>query len=74
MDFGWSFIRPISKGVLYALKKMHGFIPNYGFVLIVFAFLVKLIVYPLTKKKLPVNVGHAGPCTRDKLAEREIQV
>lgn len=50
MDFGWSFIRPISKGVLYALKKMHGFIPNYGFVLIVFAFLVKLIVYPLTKK------------------------
>jgi YidC/Oxa1 family membrane protein insertase len=29
---------------------MHGFIPNYGFVLIVFAFLVKLIVYPLTKK------------------------
>ena len=50
MDFGWSFIRPISKGVLYALKSMHGFIPNYGFVLIVFAFLIKLIVYPLTKK------------------------
>ena len=50
MDFGWSFIRPISKGVLYALKKMHTVIPNYGFVLIVFAFLVKLIVYPLTKK------------------------
>ena len=50
MDFGWSFIRPISKGVLYALKSMHGVIPNYGFVLIVFAFLIKLIVYPLTKK------------------------
>jgi len=50
MDFGWSFIRPISKGVLYALKSMHGIIPNYGFVLIVFAFLIKLIVYPLTKK------------------------
>ena len=50
MDFGWSFIRPISKGVLYTLKKMHGTIPNYGFVLIVFAFLVKILVYPLTKK------------------------
>ena len=50
MDFGWSFIRPISKGVLYMLKKMHEHIPNYGFVLIVFAFLVKLLVYPLTKK------------------------
>ena len=50
MDFGWSFIRPISKGVLFALKKMHGFIPNYGYVLIVFAFIIKILVYPLTKK------------------------
>ena len=50
MDFGWSFIRPISKGVLFALKKMHGVIPNYGYVLIVFAFVVKVLVYPLTKK------------------------
>ena len=50
MDFGWAFIRPISKGVLYSLKLMHNHIPNYGFVLIVFAFLVKLLVYPLTKK------------------------
>ena len=50
MDFGWSFIRPISKGVLYTLKKMHGTVPNYGFVLIIFAFLVKMLVYPLTKK------------------------
>ena len=51
MDFGWPpFIRPISKGVLFMLKKMHEHIPNYGFVLIVFAFLVKLLVYPLTKK------------------------
>lgn len=50
MDFGWAFIRPISKGVLYALKEMHQYIPNYGFVLIVFSFLVKILVYPLTKK------------------------
>lgn len=50
MDFGWSFIRPISKGVLFALKKMHGIIPNYGYVLIVFAFIIKIIVYPLTRK------------------------
>jgi len=50
MDFGWSFIRPISKGVLFALKKMHGVIPNYGYVLIVFAFMIKILVYPLTKK------------------------
>ena len=50
MDFGWAIIRPISKGVLWALKSMHSYIPNYGIVLIIFSVLVKLAVYPLTKK------------------------
>ena len=50
MDFGWAIIRPISKGVLWALKSMHNYIPNYGIVLIIFSILVKLAVYPLTKK------------------------
>ena len=50
MDFGWSFIRPISKGVLYTLTRMHDYIPNYGYVLILFSVLVKILVYPLTKK------------------------
>tara|TARA_A100001015_G_scaffold321541_1_gene452849 strand:- start:2371 stop:4044 length:1674 start_codon:yes stop_codon:yes gene_type:complete len=50
MDFGWSPIRPISKGVLFTLTELHRYIPNYGFVLILFSFLVKLVVYPLTKK------------------------
>ena len=50
MDFGWAIIRPISKGVLWALKSMHNYIPNYGIVLIIFSILVKLTVYPLTKK------------------------
>lgn len=50
MDFGWSFIRPVSKAVLFSLKRMHEYIPNYGVVLIVFSFLVKILVFPLTKK------------------------
>ena len=50
MDFGWAIVRPISKGVLWVLKTMHGFIPNYGVILIIFSILIKLIVYPLTKK------------------------
>ena len=50
MDFGWAIIRPISKGVLWALKSMHKHIPNYGVVLIIFSILVKLVVYPLTKR------------------------
>ena len=50
MDFGWGFIRPISKGVLFSLKRIHDYIPNYGVVLIVFSILVKILVFPLTKK------------------------
>ena len=50
MNFGWSFIRPISKGVHYLLIKMNTVIPNYGVVLIIFSLLIKILVYPLTKK------------------------
>ena len=50
MNFGiWPVIH-ISKIVLWTLKKLHEVIPNYGYILIVFAFVVKLLVYPLTKK------------------------
>tara|TARA_B100001564_G_C20657659_1_gene679994 strand:+ start:356 stop:1969 length:1614 start_codon:yes stop_codon:yes gene_type:complete len=50
MDFGWAIIRPISKAVLWVLKTMHTVIPNYGIILIIFSILVKIIVYPLTKR------------------------
>ena len=50
MDFGWAIIRPISKSVLWVLKSMNKVIPNYGVILIIFSVLVKLIVYPLTKR------------------------
>ncbi len=50
MSFGIAPIRGIGRGVLYLLKTFHGFIPNYGVVLIIFSILVKIVVYPLTKK------------------------
>jgi YidC/Oxa1 family membrane protein insertase len=50
MNFGIFFVRPISKAVLWVLKKLHNYIPNYGYVLIIFSFAVKILVYPLTKK------------------------
>ena len=50
MNFGIAPIRPISKGVLWLLKFLHQFIPNYGLVLVLFSILVKILVYPLTKK------------------------
>ncbi len=50
MNFGWSFIRVIAKGVLHLLVVLYGVIPNYGVVLVIFSVLVKIVVYPLTKK------------------------
>ena len=50
MNFGWVIIRPIAKGILWVLKSMHAFVPNYGVILIIFSIMVKLLVYPLTKK------------------------
>ena len=50
MDFGWLFIRPIAKVSLLIFTFLYEFIPNYGVVIIIFSFLVKILVFPLTKK------------------------
>ena len=50
MNFGWTIIRPVAKAVLWVLKSMHTYIPNYGLILIIFSIMVKMLVYPLTKK------------------------
>jgi YidC/Oxa1 family membrane protein insertase len=44
------YLRPISIPILQAFKLLHSFIPNYGFVIILFSILIKLILHPLTKK------------------------
>ena len=59
INWGWSFIRPISKLILKLLKFLHnpfsGFIINYGIVLILFAFLIRILTGPLTKKATVSN-------------------
>ncbi len=54
MSLGAAFIiRPISEYVIiptFQFLKM--FIPNYGFVLIIFSILVKIVLHPLTKSSL----------------------
>ncbi len=49
---GLSFVtRPISEYVLLPLFTfLHKFIPNYGFVIIVLSIIIKIVLYPLTKK------------------------
>lgn len=50
MDFGWTAIQPFAKIVLKSFIFLNSLIPNYGIVLIVFAILIKILTYPLTKK------------------------
>ena len=50
MNFGWGFIRPIGRAVLWSFVKIHTVIPNYGLVIVIFSILIKILVYPLTHK------------------------
>ncbi len=54
VDYGWDFFewltRPLARLVFIpAFTFLASFIPGYGFVIIVFAILIKLVLYPLTK-------------------------
>ena len=52
--FGLKFIiRPIAEYVLLPLFNfLHSFIPNYGFVIILFSLIIKFVLYPLTKSSM----------------------
>ena len=50
MNLGWAPIRPLGRLITWSLTKMFQIIPNYGFVIIIFAFVVKILLNPLTKK------------------------
>jgi len=50
MNLGWAPIRPLGRLITWSLTKMFKIIPNYGFVIILFAIIVKILLNPLTKK------------------------
>ncbi|MBN1362625.1 MAG: YidC/Oxa1 family insertase periplasmic-domain containing protein [Sedimentisphaerales bacterium] len=43
-------INPLAFGILAIMKGMHAFIPNYGVVIIILVFLMRLVMHPITKK------------------------
>lgn len=50
MDMGWPGISNIAIYMLKFIVWLHTLIPNYGFVIIIFSFIIKIIFYPLTHK------------------------
>ncbi|MHC4842552.1 MAG: YidC/Oxa1 family insertase periplasmic-domain containing protein [Planctomycetota bacterium] len=45
-----SIIGPLAFGILALMKWMYGFIGNYGVVIMILVFLIRIILHPLTKK------------------------
>lgn len=54
MDFGWRFIvRPISIYVLFPfIMLLHGFISNWGLVIIIFSIVIKLVTIPFSRSQM----------------------
>ena len=50
IDLGWPIIRDISRVLLIVFLAAYDYVPNYGWVLILFAVAIKILVYPLTHK------------------------
>jgi len=50
VDLGARWIRPLSRTILGILIWMHGILPNYGVVIILFSSAINLLFFPLTYK------------------------
>jgi YidC/Oxa1 family membrane protein insertase len=52
MNFGWTILRPFSIAFMYTLEFLYKIVRNYGWAIIIFAILIKLLMHPLTKKSM----------------------
>ena len=50
MDLGFPIVREISKVLIVLFVEAYQIVPNYGWVIVLFAVVVKILVYPLTHK------------------------
>ncbi|MBN2414811.1 membrane protein insertase YidC [bacterium] len=50
MNWGWSLIKPISIAFFYVLQFLYGIVGNYGWAIIIFSIMIKIVLYPLTRK------------------------
>lgn len=52
-----NWFKPLSFFILWLMKAMYEFIPNYGLVIIILVLLVRLILHPVTKKSQVSMMG-----------------
>jgi YidC/Oxa1 family membrane protein insertase len=73
-----AIINPLAFGILAAMKWMYGFIHNYGVVIIILVFLIRIVIHPLTKKSQVSmsKMGELGPKAeeiRQKYAKDKVE-
>jgi YidC/Oxa1 family membrane protein insertase len=61
-DYGW--LTPLSAPMFWALDKIHGFVGNWGWAIVIFTVLLKLVLYPLSAS------GYKGMAQMRALAPR----
>lgn len=49
IDLGWGPIRPVAEVTLFLLRQFHRVIPNWGWTIIIFSVVTKLLFWPLTR-------------------------
>ena len=52
IDFGWSWVEPLTRFFHWMLSALHVFIPNYGLAIIVLTIMVRVVTAPLTTKQM----------------------
>ena len=52
VDFGWHLLRPFAIAIFWLFTTIHKAVPNYGFVLMLFAVVMQAIFWPLSLKTI----------------------
>ncbi len=52
VDLGWWWLAPITQFLLWLLKLIYAVIPNYGWVIIIFTILMKLLLLPIAHTQM----------------------
>jgi len=50
VELGWGPFQPFAIAILWFITALHSFIPNYGWVIIAFTVVMKLVLFPLSRK------------------------
>ncbi len=52
VNLGWSILQPLTKLFMWIFEWLYGLIGNYGFVIIIFSIIIKLLLLPLSGKQM----------------------